>query len=186
MSAEKYLKKCLDTVSKETLHPDTILIILSGLNDLGVIWFQRDDSQKAREHLENAEKLFNEYVTIYPTEVPVIDWIFHTSTTEEIGERPLESTYALSTFYLAQVYKSMDLHLRAVLYCHITLKKQLEFEDLDKLDWATNAASLSQFFLEINCFKEARHHLSAASTLLCQHESQLQFETCPEDEMEAK
>ena len=65
MSAEKYLKKCLDTVSKETLHPDTILIILSGLNDLGVIWFQRDDSQKAREHLENAKKLFNEYVAIY-------------------------------------------------------------------------------------------------------------------------
>lgn len=68
--------------------------------------------------------------------------------------------------YILQIYGTLEDHLRSAVYCHNTLKRQLESKDYDSIEWALNAATLSQFFMERDGFKQARHHLAAASYIL--------------------
>jgi hypothetical protein len=42
----------------------------------------------------------------------------------------------------------------------------LEEKYFDSIDWALNSATLSQFMVENFAFKEAKHHLAAASHIL--------------------
>lgn len=65
-----------------------------------------------------------------------------------------------------QIYGTLKDELRSSVYCHNTLKRQLESKDYDPIEWALNAATLSQFFMTRNGFKQARHHLAAASYVL--------------------
>lgn len=50
-------------------------------------------------------------------------------------------------------------------YCGATLRRQLEADDLDPLDWSLNAAGLSQFFLTRCRFAAARHCLASAEAM---------------------
>ena len=43
----------------------------------------------------------------------------------------------------------------------------------EPIDWALNSATLAQFFMEKCRFKQARHHLAAASCILDKHEEDL-------------
>lgn len=54
------------------------------------------------------------------------------------------------------------------------------------IEWALNSATLAQFFMEQNAFRQARHHLAAASHVLDKHEQELQTIECSEEELEAK
>ncbi|KAG8243441.1 hypothetical protein J6590_045292 [Homalodisca vitripennis] len=54
------------------------------------------------------------------------------------------------------------------------------------IEWALNSATLAQFFMEQNAFRQARHHLSAASYVLDKHDQELQTIECSEEELEAK
>lgn len=59
-------------------------------------------------------------------------------------------------------------------------------QDFDMVEWALNSATLAQFFMEQNAFRQARHHLSAASHVLDRHEQEIKTMDCSEDELGAK
>ena len=54
-------------------------------------------------------------------------------------------------------------------FCHETLARQLKASSYDPLDWATNAAVLSQFYLNHNNHSTARYHLVSARVVFDKH-----------------
>uniref|UniRef100_A0A8C9NVP6 KIF-binding protein n=1 Tax=Serinus canaria TaxID=9135 RepID=A0A8C9NVP6_SERCA len=79
-----------------------------------------------------------------------------------------EKAYTHTLYYLAQVYQHLDMIEKAAQYCHTTLKRQLEYCGYYPVEWARNAATLSQYYLSKECFMEARHCLAAASVIFSQ------------------
>ncbi|XP_063923243.1 KIF-binding protein isoform X2 [Zophobas morio] len=77
--------------------------------------------------------------------------------------------------------------------CHDTIRdffnnpqRQLDSGDYDPIDWALNAATLSQFFMEKNGFKQARHHLAASSYIMDEYKEKLFSVSERNEEFDAK
>nr|KAF6456664.1 hypothetical protein HJG63_007249 [Rousettus aegyptiacus] len=88
--------------------------------------------------------------------------------TEQERSKRFEKVYTHNLYYLAQVYQHMEMFEKAAHYCHSTLKRQLEHNAYHPIEWAINAATLSQFYINKLCFMEARHCLSAANVIFGQ------------------
>ncbi|XP_052469099.1 KIF-binding protein-like isoform X1 [Carassius gibelio] len=83
---------------------------------------------------------------------------------EKIRSR-FEMAYTHTLYYLAQVYKNLQQYERSGQYCHSTLQRQLEYKQFVPLEWAINAATLSQYYIAKTRYMEARHCLAAASVI---------------------
>lgn len=172
---QDYLMNCIDTLNKTAIRSETILPMISALNQLGILWSKRDQAAKAKEYLEKAEKVYKDYKNSKDSAAPVsMSTLFGL---EDPAEPPpaeiFEKLHTLTLYYLAQIYGSLDDFLKSAVYCHMTLKRQLEMNDFDSIDWALNAATLSQFFMEKGGFRQARHHLAAATYILGKYEDTL-------------
>ena len=55
--------------------------------------------------------------------------------------------YTHTLYYLAQVYKNLEQFDKAGSYCHCTLQRQLQYKQFSPLEWAINAATLSQYYI---------------------------------------
>ncbi|XP_034950715.1 KIF-binding protein [Chelonus insularis] len=173
--AEDNLMQCIEILKGRELEPQCILPSLSALNQLGIIWFQWGEYEKSKAFVEKSERLYTEYKNLDPVPEPKgMSSIFGIENSEEpTPQHVLEKLHALTLYYIAQVYGICKDHHKSALYCHMTLQKQLELTDLDYIDWALNAATLSQFFMEKKHFTQARHHLAAASHILKLYENSL-------------
>ncbi|KAM4896870.1 KIF-binding protein isoform 2-T2 [Sylvia borin] len=140
-------------------------------NNLGILWSQRDEIETAQIYLESAEALYNQYVKENGN--PPLDPSEHFMAEEEKltnQERfkRFEKAYTHTLYYLAQVYQHLGMTEEAAHYCHTTLKRQLDYCGYYPVEWARNAATLSQYYLSKECFMEARHCLAAASVIFSQ------------------
>lgn len=170
--AMEYFRKCIDLLGESKLTPEGVLPAISANNQLGLIYAQRGLYEEAKDILKQAEGLyikFTEDVRLDPVHMVTIMGI------EEIegdlcAKGILEKLHTLTLYYLAQVCRELDDKCSFALYCHRTLSKQLSqnkiTQDLDYIDWALNAATISQYFIEQDKFPQARHHLAAASYIL--------------------
>lgn len=70
------------------------------------------------------------------------------------------------------------------MYCHTTLRRQLESKEFDPVDWAINSATLSQFFVVQNNFGDARHLLACATHVLDNKEIDLHSREIRSDQYE--
>jgi tetratricopeptide (TPR) repeat protein len=190
-TGEEQLMNCVDSLYDGAHKPEVILILMTALNQLGILWSERGDPEKSKEHLERAENLYKEFTkdaSCCIAAVPFHD-LFRTSspeTPQPDAENMLEKLYTLTLYYLAQIYGSLNDHVKSAAYCHTTLKRQLESKDFDPVDWALNSATLSQYFMEKNGFSQARHHLAAASFILDQYEADLNLQEGNDEVLEAK
>ncbi|GLV31337.1 uncharacterized protein CBL_11068 [Carabus blaptoides fortunei] len=186
-TGEIQLNKSISLVENYSLKPEFVLVMLNALNQLGILWSHRDDSEKSKEYLERSQKLYADFKDLNIAPVCFND-LFRSSgeKNEEESYMYLEKTHTLTLYYLAQIYGSLKDQLKSAIYCHVTLKRQLEFNDHEPIDWALNAATLSQFFMEKNGFKQARHHLAAASNMLSIYEAKLNDTASLSEEYDAK
>lgn len=188
-AGEEHLTNCVNTLSSDPLKPEYIIILLTALNDLGILWSQRDQAKRSHQYLEKAEGLYKRYKEECDSNPLTVRKLFNLSDLENIqidSEADLEKIYTLTLYYLAQIYSSLNEKQKSALYCHTTLKRQLNTKDFDSVEWALNAASLSQYLMERVGFKEARHHLAAASYILNEYETNLNQLEGNEEELEAK
>ncbi|XP_047119876.1 KIF-binding protein [Schistocerca piceifrons] len=188
-TGEEQLMKCVECLSDDALRPEYIISQITALNQLGLLWSQRDQPKKSQEFLEQAETLYKTYSK--EINLPAIDApsIFKATVPETYSSGPgtsLEKTHTLTLYYLAQIYGALSDNRKSAIYCHTTLKRQLETKDFDPIDWALNAATLSQYLMEKVGFKEARHHLAAASFILDQYEGEMGHMNCNEEELAAR
>ncbi|XP_011689714.1 PREDICTED: KIF1-binding protein homolog [Wasmannia auropunctata] len=171
--ATEHFKKCADLLGDSKLTSEGILPAISANNQLGLIYAQRGLYEEAKDLLKQAEDM---YVTF--TEDPEREPV-HTVAIIDIEELEadagcarsvLERLHTFTLYYLAQVYRELDDKRNFALYCHRTLSKQLSRDritrNLDYVEWALNAATISQYFIEQDKFPQARHHLAAASHVL--------------------
>lgn len=186
-AGETQLNKSITLVENYLLKPKFVLVMLNALNQLGILWSHRDDSEKSKEYLERSQRLYADFKDLKIAPVCFSD-LFRSSgeNNEEESYMYLEKTHTLTLYYLAQIYGNLKDQLKSAIYCHVTLKRQLVFNDHEPVDWALNAATLSQFFMEKNGFKQARHHLAAASYMLSFYESKLNETANLSEEHDAK
>lgn len=186
-NGESHLNSSLAIVEHDPTEPYFVSISLNALNHLGILWSNRDDAEKSRHYLERSLKLYTEFAGTKQVPYGFVD-VFRASGERDGDEarRSLEKTHTLTLYYLAQIYGSLKDALKSAVYCHVTLKRQLEYDDYEPIDWSLNAATLSQFLMEQNGFKQARHHLAAASYMLGAYEDGLNATVESEDEHEAK
>lgn len=182
-NGEKYLMKCIELLEPYKMNAECINAYLGALNQIGILWSNRNDAPKSKEYLDQADKLFNDFKASSKIPFTIYD-IFGSKDEIEHGKGMdmLEQTHTLTLYYLAQILGALgDLHKSAAL-CHRTLQRQLEFNDYEHIDWALNAATLSQYFFQNNRNTESRHHLAAASYIMGKYESQMLQPEMSEDE----
>lgn len=209
-TGEQYLDEALALVHDYEKHPSGICSYVNGLNQLGILHSGRGDVKRSKECLVDAERAYNDFKAAGNAPLTIYDMF---GTVDEIevgkGDAQLEKINTLTLFYLAQIFGNEgDLHKSAV-YCHTTLKKQLELKEYDPIDWALNAATLSQYFCTNNRYKEVRvllativyfndlrifsstrylqasHHLAAASHIIDEYEKEMIKPAMSEDEKTA-
>ncbi|KAK2584008.1 hypothetical protein KPH14_006465 [Odynerus spinipes] len=176
-AGEDQFMKCIDLLKDRELEPEAVLVVLSALNQLGIIWSRWSQPAKAKAFLDRAERIYKDFTdTKKSCQVPV-SFASHfgiTDTQEDLHSKPLERIHTLTLYYLAQVYGALKNHHKSAVYCHMTLCRQLEendvIKDLDYIEWALNAATLSQYFMKNEGFPQAKHHLAAASYILKKYE----------------
>ncbi|XP_022650551.1 KIF1-binding protein-like isoform X2 [Varroa destructor] len=159
------------SVSRAILH-------LSILNQLAIVDSVRNMLEEALQKLKAAEKIYNTLNEKYKTEAELDSVPHHLEFL--LGKEPLPQRAKYSSwieeegtktkYYLAQCYQHLGEKETAAIYCHLTLKKQLKCRDFlsffDPIDWAVNAATLSQFFLYRDNFPLALHLLACADHML--------------------
>ena len=171
-TAEKLLEGCLQRCEELTDPRFTVYCRISAANQLGIIWFNRDDLEKARTNFESAFGIFsvfkedktnNNFWTLedlfYPDRYQI-----RTYEDASIGML-LTHTY----YYLAQVHGKLGNAKKAAEFCHTTLSRQLRYNEYEVLDWCGNAATLSQFYINQDNYQSARYHLAAARTVFRRH-----------------
>ncbi|XP_041066430.1 KIF-binding protein isoform X2 [Carcharodon carcharias] len=88
--------------------------------------------------------------------------------TEQERQKRFEKVYTHTLYYLAQVYKHLDMNEKAAWYCHTTLQRQLQFTNYNPVEWAINAATLSQYYITKQSYMEGRLCLAASSVIFNQ------------------
>lgn len=172
-SSEKVLVEAVELLTPNSSKPEIIITLINVFNNLGILWSNREEPDKAKSYLLHAKELYENFKCTMQLPLPIEHIVSPT------GENPLgdfmllEKAHTLTLYYLAQVYGSLKENLKSAVYCHVTLRRQLQYNDFEPIDWALNSATLSQFFAEQNGFLQSRHHLAAASTILEQHEEKL-------------
>lgn len=204
-TAEKHLQEGIDLLADYTLHPSGVCTYLNGLNQLGILWTNRSEVPKAQTFLDKAEETYTAFKASQISPLTIYD-IFGTDDEIEAGKGAtlLEKINTLTLFYLAQVYGGLGDLQKSAIYCHTTLKKQLLMKDFESIDWALNAATLSQYFCTNKRYREvgggksvslkfillmnsfqARHHLAAATQKLDEYEKVMIKPEMSDDEKKA-
>uniref|UniRef100_A0A2K5JZ04 KIF-binding protein n=1 Tax=Colobus angolensis palliatus TaxID=336983 RepID=A0A2K5JZ04_COLAP len=164
-AGEEHLVKCLRLLRRYRLSHDCISLYIQAQNNLGILWSEREEIETAQAYLESSEALYTQYMK----EVCYIFVLWHFNFLPEVPTRAeFEKVYTHNLYYLAQVYQHLEMFEKAAHYCHSTLKRQLEHNAYHPIEWAINAATLSQFYINKLCFMEARHCLSAANVIFGQ------------------
>lgn len=181
-----YFLKALILLDDIKMEPEVVICYVDTLNQLGIYWSKLQDNERSKQHLIKAEETANKFKELGQNPLTVFD-IFGSSDEVEKGkgEESLEKTRTLTFFYLAQVFGTAgDLETSAK-YCHSTLKRQLELSDYEPVEWALNAATLSQYYFGKNMLRQSRHLLAAATYMLGNYAEELEKKEMTEDQRAA-
>ena len=148
-AGEEYLSRVLKTLDEFRMEEGAVSIYLHALNHLGVLWCARGRHDKAKEYLDQAEELFNDYKKNVGDAPHRADEFFRKpedTETELYKERAskFEATFTHTLYYKAQVMAKLGDEDMSAKYCHTTLRRQMDSSQYDATDWALNAATLSQ------------------------------------------
>lgn len=178
-SAEIHLEKSVEILNNEfTDDLSVILFNIVALNQLGYIWCGRGDFEKACQLLTNSESLYHKWnktdeslITLDFLDAFIVDPLHDERLEKSNAIKNLEKAHTLTLYLLAQSYERCGESGKSAVYCHATLKRQYhgienKQQIYDVIDWALNAATLSQYFAIKEDFNAARHHIACAKKVL--------------------
>lgn len=160
--------------SGETLESQgpVAVAMVTACNGLGILWSNRsEDYEKSLALLQQGEALHKSYSS--PPPLSHDDWFNGEVRPDGEREKTFEDLHTHTLFYLAQVYGHLDQPQLSASYCQNTLSRQLETNAYDPIDWSLNAATLSQYYINVFNYPQARHCLAAASAVLRRHGDEL-------------
>ncbi|KAI5642723.1 KIF1-binding protein [Phthorimaea operculella] len=174
-NCEHHLTEAENLLSSNATTPEIVITAINVYNNLGLLWSTREDPEKAKTFLIKSKDLYETFKCSMQMPIPIEQIVSNTEGV--VGDfMLLEKAYTLTLYYLAQVFGCLKENLKSAIYCHVTLRRQLQYSDYEPIDWALNSATLSQYFAEQSGFFQSRHHLAAASTILEQYEETLRSE----------
>ncbi|XP_072534499.1 KIF-binding protein [Salminus brasiliensis] len=167
-AGEEHLMNCMALLEKCTVTQENVTLFIQARNQLGILWAGRDETEKAQGFLETAESIYVQYMKEDgqpPMDLADFFVAEEDASSQQERMRRFEMAYTHTLYYLAQVYKNLEQYERAGQYCHSTLQRQLKFNQFVPLEWAINAATLSQYYITKTRYMEARHCLAAATVI---------------------
>ena len=84
----------------------------------------------------------------------------------EKNKKIFEHNYTLTIFYFAQAFTKLDFQKKAIHFCSVTLKRQIENDEYDVKDAVKNCINLSDFYLESQNLAQTEYILKCALSLL--------------------
>jgi hypothetical protein len=174
---ESRLRVILKSLEQALNHPLTCSLSLNLFNQLILIRTSYEQYNDAIEIAKQAENLYNQSALIEPY---LLRELIHIDSSIQSIERreEFEQIYTHTLFYLAQIYAKLNQKDESANYCRLTLERQLSIFNRDKnnkhfdpLDWATNAATLSQYYMTNHDYATARHCLICADKMIGNVES---------------
>ena len=173
---ETDLLQALNYICDEENRDKIIIHEIKTLNQLGILWCLRDNFEKAKTYLDRSLESYENFLQREDKKcLYELSDLFDESKFPSFEEKEnvLELLNTHTHYYLAQVYEKMGDASKAAECCHITLTKQLELKEFQHLDWATNAAMLSQHYLAKEDYSTTKRHLIASWVMLDRYENEL-------------
>lgn len=158
-SAEIRLRSILSTIDSVICHPLILNLALNVLNQLILIRTSYDQYAEAIELAKKAEEIYQKSSS---RKIRSFDEIFGLKSRQS----DFEETFTHTLFYLAQIYGKLDEKNQSARYCRMTLERQLKTQKFLPMDWATNCATLSQYYMTKHDYPTARHCLICADAML--------------------
>ncbi|XP_053172804.1 KIF-binding protein [Scomber japonicus] len=165
-AGQEHLMNCMKLLERYNVSSVNVSLFIHVRNQLGILWAGRDETETAQGFLETAEAIYQRYMKEDGT--PPTDMTEYFSTEEKTHQERIkrfELAYTHTMYYLAQVYKNLGRNEVAAAYCHSTLQRQLKLNQYSPMEWALNAATLSQYYITKGRYMEGRHCLSAATVI---------------------
>ncbi|XP_053665390.1 KIF-binding protein [Anopheles marshallii] len=171
---EELLKEALELIEADCEKEPAINVRIEILNQLGIMACNQSNFAESKQYLEQAKDIYFETKELDREPLTMAD-LFGTKEEVEKGKglKLLESNHTLTLYYLAQVFGFLDNLADSAQYCHMTLQRQLEYNEYEHVDWALNAVTLSQFYFPQNHLSQARHLLAASTFMLNRYETEV-------------
>ncbi|XP_061131950.1 KIF-binding protein [Syngnathus typhle] len=167
-AGQEHLTNCMKLLEKCRVSNENVSLFIHVRNQLGILWAGRGETETAQGFLEMAEAIYLRYMKEDGS--PPTDLVEYFTTNEKLlthqeKNKKFELAYTHTMYYLAQVYQNLGQTERAAIYCHSTLQRQLQLGQFNPIEWALNAATLSQYYITKGRYMESRHCLSAATVI---------------------
>ncbi|OWF38560.1 KIF1-binding protein homolog [Mizuhopecten yessoensis] len=169
-TGEEHLLRALDELEKYRLHKDASNIYHSILNNIGILWTGRRNQKKALEYFLRAESVYNDWKQEASGSPKSIEEYYRkfdedSEKLEYQRNQAFEATYTHTLYYMAQVHAKLGDSKQSAQYCQTTLQRQLDSQTYDPYDWSINAATLSQYYITVGDFRQARHCLACSQLI---------------------
>ncbi|XP_072236492.1 KIF-binding protein [Leuresthes tenuis] len=167
-AGQENLINCLKLLERCKVSSENASLCIHVRNQLGILWARRDETETAQGFLETAESIYQRYMKedgSPPTDMTEYFSAEENLLTHQERIKKFELAYTHTMYYLAQVYQNLGQTARAATYCHSTLQRQLQLNQFNPIEWALNAATLSQYYITKGRYMEGRHCLAAATVI---------------------
>ena len=156
------------------------------LNNLGIIYYNRGEIKKGLQHFAKAEQIYKVFLNLsnynftndFPKFMQKCASLNNDDNSKEknilfsfvvdggINQKNFEHNYTLTIFYYAQAFTKLGFRKKAIHYCSLTLKRQIEYNEYDLKDAVNNYINISDFYLENQNFAQTEYILFCALSLL--------------------
>ena len=139
-------------------------ILMESLNNLAIIYSERDESIESKKYLDQCEQLYKEYKN---------------NDNNNNKNDKIEKQYTLALYYFAQVYLMLKNKEKSCYYTHCTLQRQLlnrNDVNFNDKEWIENALQLTIYYIENKRYKQAIHCIEAASKLKLKIKNDLELD----------
>ena len=176
-TGEERLSCCLSALDAHCYRAEACCVVQTALNHAGILNCERSELQKGLEFLQRAESLYRDFFDKVGGAPWTVNDLFSLDSysddicMDKLVKKRVESfedTYTHTLYYLAQAYGKVGSRSASAKYCRMTLHRQLSNCKYEPVDWAMNAASLSQYYITESDFPRARHCLSGGQFILKQ------------------
>ncbi len=154
-------------------------------NNVGIIFYNKGNIKKGLQYLGKAEQMYKVFYDLntYNITNSFDKFLLICNKGDDSKEQPeffnffidgglnrktFEHNYTLTIFYYAQAFTKLNFRNKAIKYCSITLKRQIENNEFDLKDCVNNCINLSEFYIENQHYAQAEYILIAALSILPQ------------------
>jgi hypothetical protein len=192
--SEKFYLKALD-------HFNTLPIVIKIryvniyqqiYNNMGIVYSNKGDLKKGLQYFGKAEQMYKMFCELCSFNITNDFNTFMLNCSRDktndsctdrleffnffidggLDKKSLEKNYTMTIFYYAQAFTKLEFKKKAIKYCSLTLKRQIESNGIDVKDIIMNCNNLADFYMENQYFAQAEYVLLAALEILSKNEKE--------------